>query len=323
MRALMLMATLLVVVTSSAETLRQVLKANGIPERAFSNAELDGNVNAAAAVTQGRVFVAYVRLDSKNLFTGNPQLVEFDPRSATILRADAEPQDTDLCCGSPESINFVDDFAILSFHINPSAETMLVIGKDLKVVVTLYGFDAHQVGPGQIVFIEDMIHFAPQHPERLRFADLHTGKTEEVYPIKNDELRTEFAEIHRKHMPSEQECRQNNDPCKPSIFDETIEFLPSNETGAFRVRVTREGTHPRVTKSEADMPFEQADYSFTRRENLWYYCSRELTTARLVSGAEPTVPSPATESCSPNLPVVADTDAGQPSPFATIEKRDK
>jgi len=324
MRLLGLIVALLIAMTSPAETLRQVLKTNGIPDSTFSKADLDGNVNTAAVANADRVFVAYLRADDNNLLTGNPQVIQFERRSGIILRSEVKPEDADRCCGSPEGVEFIGDLVILSFHINPSAETMLVLGKDLKLVTTLYGFDEHQVGPAQIVFIENMIHFAPQHPERLRLADLHSGRTEELYPIKGDALRAQFVKTHKQHMPSEQDCQQNNDPCDPSIFDETIEFLSTDRVGEFRIRVTREATHQQVNKNDiVEIPFEQADYSFQRTKNRWYYCSHELTIGRLVKGIEHTVPRTAIESCSPNLPVLADTDADQPSPFATLEKKEK
>ena len=194
---------------------------------------------------------------------------------------------------------------------------MLVVSKDLKLVNTLYGFDEHQVGPGQVVYIENMIHFAAQHPERLRLADLRTGETNELYPIKGDSLRAQFVELHAQHMPDKEDCQQNNDPCNPSIFDETIDFLPSDQAAGFRIRVTREGRDAVV-----EIPFQQADYNFQQRKNQWYYCSRELSAARLVK-LDRSIPTPPAESCYPNLPVTADADAGQPSPFPASEKKVK
>src|SRR5579859_867320 len=149
MRTLVLVAALVLALTSPAETLREFLKSNRIPETSFSKAELGEGVNGSAASRNEIVLAAYVRLKGE-LLSGNPHLVRFDGKSGAILRSDIKPEDEDTCCGSPEQIEFAGDFAILSFHIKPSAETMVVVGKDLKQVATLYGFDGHEVAPGEI-----------------------------------------------------------------------------------------------------------------------------------------------------------------------------
>lgn len=324
MRLLCLFAAFLLAPASSAETLRHALMTNGDPQNIFSDSELDGNVNAAAAVKGDQGLVVYMRLDNSNLFTGNPQLVEFDRNSTTIHRSEVAPPNGSFCCGSPEEVTFVDDFAIVSFHINPSAEVMLVLGKDLKVVRTLYGFDLHQVGPAQVVFIENMIHFAAEHPERLRFADLQTGRTQELYPIRGDVLRAQFAELHRRHMPPENTCQQNNDPCNPLIFAETIEFLSTEPTGAFSFRVVRLAAHPWVTKDAiVDLPFQETTYNLRHTQDGWSYCSTEISAAKLITPVKRAVPDKAQPNCSPNLPVVADQDAAQASPFSGDEQKVK
>ena len=152
MRTLALIAALVPALTTPAETLREFLKSNRIPETSFSKAELDEGVNGSVASRNEIVLAAYVRLKGE-LLTGNPHMVRYDGKSGAILRSDIKPEDEDTCCGSPEQIEIAGDFAILSFHINPSAETMVGVGKDLKQVATLYGFNVHEVAPGKIVII--------------------------------------------------------------------------------------------------------------------------------------------------------------------------
>ncbi|HEV2448634.1 MAG TPA: hypothetical protein VGS58_22025, partial [Candidatus Sulfopaludibacter sp.] len=163
MRTLVLIAAWLLALPGSAETLREFLKANAIPATSFSKAELDEEVNGASGARNQSVMAVYVRIKD-DAVTGDPRVVRFDKNSGTVQRAEVKPENEDMCCGSPDGIELMGDFAVLSFHINPDAETMLVVGKDLKLATTLYGFDVREVGPGQVVFIENMVHFAPVHP---------------------------------------------------------------------------------------------------------------------------------------------------------------
>lgn len=317
MRLLGLITVLIVALTSPAETLRDVLKSNGVPESAFSRAELDGSVNAAAAAKNNRVLVVYLRLDNNGLI-GNPQLVQFKRDSGALVRSGVKPEDEDRCCGSPDGVEFVGDFAILSFHINPSAATMLVLDKDLKLVTTLYGFDVREVVPGQLLFIENMIHFAPVHPERLQLADLRTGKRMELYPPRGDALRAEFAREHAKHMPPPSTCMQMNDPCKPELYDETVEFVDTDRGGNFVFTVHREALHAMVIGQPPEsVGSETAFYRYAWNGRSWMYCEQKLTADQVARyKAQGHHENLVLENdCTPALPVVADTSNAQFSPF--------
>lgn len=317
MRSLGFIAALLIALTSPAQTLRDVLKTNGIPENAFSASELDRNVNAATAVKDQRILVVYLSVDKNNMFTGNPQLLLFDRTSGQIHRSEIKPEDKDRCCGSPDSVEFIGDFVILSFHINPSAVTMLVLGKNLKLVTTLYGFDVREVAPGQVVFIENMIHFAPVHPERLQFADLRSGRRMELYPPKGDALRAEFAREHGRHMPPYNTCMQMNDPCKPELYDEDIEFVDNDRVGNFEFTVRRNALHATVTGQPPEsVGSEAALYRYAWNGRSWRYCEQKLTgdqTERYK--AQRHHENLSKDACTPTLPVVPDTSNADFSPF--------
>ncbi|MFZ0746691.1 MAG: hypothetical protein WAM85_19950 [Terracidiphilus sp.] len=317
MRMFVLIAALLIALSSRAETLRDVLKSNGIPEVSFSKVDLDENVNGAAANEEAYVLVVYVRVIG-DLLTGYPQLVRYDRHSGAIRRSEIKPEDEDKCCGSPNSIEFIGDFAILSFHINPSASAMMVLGKELNLVTTLYGFDVHEVAPDQIVFIENMIHFAPAHPERLQFADLRSGKKTELYPPKGDVLRAEFAREHAKHMPPQATCEKFNDPCEPELYDEDIDFLGVDGHGTFVFTVHRDASHATEEGQPPDsVASEAALYRYTGNSNAWFYCEEKLSEdeARALGGPRGHNGSTIKDRCTPTLPVEPDMSNSDYSPF--------
>ena len=223
MRILTLIVALLLAVSSRAETLREFLKANAIPENYFSKSELMQEVNGAAGTEDGLVVAVYVRVKGEEL-TGNPIVVRYDRNSAAIQRAEVKPEDEDMCCGSPDDLMLLHDFAIISFHINPDAETMLVVGKDLKLVTTLYGFDVREIAPGQVVFIENMVHFAAVHPERLNWPICGTAPPKSYIRPRAMGFGPHSPAIMRSHMPSKATCEKMDDPCTPELYDEDNRF---------------------------------------------------------------------------------------------------
>ena len=307
MRLPALIAVLLIGFASRAQTLREILRANSIPEKSFTSSELDGNVNAAAAAKRDRVLVVYMRVDKNNMFTGDPQLVQFSRDSGDVVRTEIKPEDTNLCCGSPLGIDFFGEYVVLSFHFNPSASTMLVLDKNLKLVTTLYGIDVREVLPGQLVFIEDMIHFAPVHPERLELADLRSGKRVELYPPQGDAMREAFAQEHARRMPAANVCAQMNDPCRPELYDEDIEFADNDRGGNFAFTVHRDASHATAPgQPPGSVESAAALYRYAWNGQGWMYCEEGLPEGSPKNGKG---------ECTPNLPVKADMSNADFSPF--------
>ena len=242
MRTLALIATLLLALSGRAEALRELLKSGGIPEEKFTRAELDAEINGAVGINHQAVLAAYLLVNGDQL-AGNPRVVLYDRSSGAIQRAEVEPEDEELCCGSPLQVKFIGDSAFLYFHVNPSADAIMVLGKDLKLVTTLYGFEVREVLPGQVVLTENMIHFAPVHPERLQLANLRSGARMELYPPQGDVLRAAFAREHATHMPPRATCDQMNDPCTPELYDEAIDFVDEDGYGGFAFIVHRDALH--------------------------------------------------------------------------------
>jgi len=319
MRILVGIAALLLAVLpcQSQTTLREQLKSAGIPEDSFSEAQLNEHVDGSSAGDEKFIYFVFMLRTHDGGLTGSPQFVRYNPSDKKLLRAEIKPKDTILCCGSPLGIELVGDYLLLSFHINPSAETALVVGKDLSYRTTLYGFDFHEIAPDTVVYVENLIHFAPQHPERLAWADLRSGREGELYPPKGDQLRTAFAALHEKHMPTYAECEQANDPCDPAIYDEDITFVPGGGPRGFAIRVARTVNHGQVTKSQdVEVPVEQTLYVYWWSKAGWSYCEQDIAPAKLVKSSKvyPMNPGVASASCEPNLPVAPDR-SGQLNPF--------
>ena len=319
MRALVLIVALLLALPASGETLREFLKANAIPANSFSKSELDEEINGAAGGHGPLTIAVYVRIQG-DVVAGDPRLVRFDKASGAVERAEVKPEDEDLCCGSPDDIAWIGDYAVLSFHINPDAEAVLVVGKDLKLVTTLYGFDVREVAPGQVVFIENMVHFAPVHPERLAFADLASGKTIELYPPKGDALRSAFAREHAKHMPPKAACEKMNDPCTPEAYDENIDFVDADGHGSFAFVVHRDALHATADEQPPDsVASEAALYQYAGNGKGWLYCEEKLSddeAKELVALPAQKAGGPASKGrCTPSLPVAPDMSNADYSPF--------
>jgi hypothetical protein len=304
---------------SSAETLKQVLLAKQIPITSFQESELNQNVQSLAAIHNETVFLAY----NAEPFVGPIHLAAYDRKSDAMLRSDLQVDRTDVCYRGAVEVSFVAEFILLSTSVSPSAECLFVLDDKLQRRQTLYGFSPVEVAPEQIVLIEDMIHFAPVHPERLQLADLRSGATEELYPPKNDLLRAELAREHAKHMPSEQTCARMNDPCEPDEFDEDISMLGTDGKGRFALIASRSANH--ATKEEEPLETVAAQtvlYIYQRDRDGWRYCQEKIDDSvieRLRSAPNPF--DHAAARCTPNLPVIPDMSTVQYNPFLDQSKK--
>lgn len=324
-KVMILLCFSMAVAEGCGQTLSSLLSANGIPMDQFTSQELGERINAADGRDGLQTYIAYLTLDSKGELSDAPVLVRYDQSTGKVTRHNMRPGEVENCCGSPLKIDFTRQYLLVSFHNNPSANTVLVASKDLDYRRTLYGFDFHEIAPDLVVYIEDLVHFAAQHPERLAWVDLRNGAEGELYPPKGDRLREAFAVLHKEHLPTPAECRQANDPCDPAIYDEDIQFADRGTLREFAVSVTRSGNHTWVTKDmNLDVPIEETLYVYKLRGTGWFYCDRDLVPAELVkqNDADTLQASGVAANCEPNLPVIPDT-SGLQNPFWPDARRGK
>jgi len=307
-------ALLIGILMGGPHTLREELQDAGIPLNSFSEGDLNQKVDSLSAVDDGIVYFVYILRNGGEL-TGKPHLVRYDTSKGALLRAEVKPADDDRCCGSPEGIDFVDDFLLLTFHINPSAASVVVLNGNLEAVKTLYGFGIDRIAPDQVVFTGSMVHFAPTHAERLNFVDLRIGKVSELYPSGNDPFRTKFIDEHRKRMPSQDVCRvgieQGTDPCAPNMFDESVSFLGSDGNGGFAIAVDRDASHaPAKNQRPVSVLSEAALYLYVHGTKGWVYCQQKISDSEsksLNTSDDENLYPKVKDRCTPNLPVVPDS----------------
>jgi hypothetical protein len=288
-----------------AQTLREELQKAGIPASSFSSAELAQGVNAANAQKDASIYLVYMRVNARNEFTGFPQAVRFEHGSGKVVRRELVVQDEGICCGSPLGIVFTHNYQLFEFHVTPSASATIVVDGELKPMEMLYGFGAREVVPDEVVFTENMTHFAPAHPERIMLANLRTGAARELYPPKGDALRAAFARDHEEKMPPQEVCAAMNDRCDPDYYDEDVEWTSGDRPDRFVLRVSRNAVHAMKKDEEPVTVLSgQAIYVYERRPEGWLYCGVALT-----GSAEQKA------DCSPELPVQADENAEDPGIF--------
>ncbi len=302
-----------------ADTLKQLLQSQKIPLSAFQELELNESVSGVGADQKDLAFLAYQQVKN-NTLTGPLHLVIYSHATAAIRRKDLPVSDTGVCPGSPDHIQFIDEFILYSSSLSPSAECLLVLDRNLRLRKTLYGFGPLQIAPGQIVFIENMVHFSPVHPERLQFADLRTGATTELYPPKDDALRARLASENAAHMPSDETCMRMNDPCKPEEFDEDISSMGTDGKGRFAFIAVQSAQHAvQENKPSEIVPSQVVLYVYERRRNGWFYCQREIddSEARSLQDELSSHFDQVAVRCAPALHVVPDLSTARYNPFST------
>lgn len=307
----------LLLTSCRAETLKELLVSNQVPLASFQPSDLQQTVQGSAAADERQVVLAYQTVNAKSLL-GHPHLIRYSKTSGKMSSFGAPADRADICLGSIETIHLVGGFTLVSTSVSPSAECMWVFDSDLKPRQTLFGFGPVEVEPQQIVFIENMIHFAPVHPERLQFADLVSGKTAELYPPKGDALRDRLITEHEKHMPAQATCAHNNDPCEPDKFDEDIRSTETDGKGTFAFVAVQSANHAfNPDEDPVTVVSQSVLYIYKRESDGWRYCEQE------VSGSEVEIVQQSLRSdfakvrtrCTPTLPVVPEMSTAEYNPF--------
>ena len=291
----------------SQAPLREQLQSAGVPVNSFSSAELDEAVDGTGTSKQPYIYFVYLRTDG-DLLTGIPHPVRYDQGTGVILRSDLQLKKEDpYCGGSPLGIRFLDDYLLLDFHYNPSAACVLVLDKNLKLLRSLDGFNLKKVATNQIVLTENMIHFAPTHPERLQWADLSKDIDLEIYPLENDALRNRFIQDLEKRIPAE--CKQAGQSCNYDLIEEGCVYLGGDGKTEFAFECGRSASY-QVKEGDESVPYstDSAIYLYSHNPNGWKYCAQATTeNERKVLGDKKEQGYAKIKSrCTPKLEVVPD-----------------
>jgi hypothetical protein len=306
----------------SQQTLREQLRSAGIPQDSFSETQLNRPVDGSGAKDNQFIYFVFILRTNDGMLTGFPQVVRYDTSKGALLRAEVKPEDHDLCCGSPEGIDLIDDYLLLYFHFNPSAASVLVLDSELKLVDTLYGFGMERVAPNEVVFTENMVHFAAVHQERQQWVNFSTGASLEVYPLRNDALRNQFDSDHEKKAP--EVCKQSEDLCNGGEFDEGCTFLGGDGKGKFALDCGRSASYqPKEGQGPAVYASDDAIYIYARNAKGWEYCEQAITEdeAKQLDNAKEHPYESVKNRCVPSLPVVPDSSTSDLSPFPAPSHR--
>src|SRR5262245_61948310 len=134
-------------------------------------------------------------------------------------------------------------FIHLGFHINPSAERLVVLSRDLKFQKELYGWELATLPDESIVLHNSQIHFAPTHWLEMSIFNPTTLKARQVYPPKPDQpvRRTFIERVSRAYQERGDEWfMRHNHHMDPELFDSRlvgdVVVSASAKTMSFTVR---------------------------------------------------------------------------------------
>jgi hypothetical protein len=116
-------------------------------------------------------------------------------------------------------------FIHLGFHINPSAERLVVLSRDLKFQKELYGWEVATLPDESIVLHHSQIHFAPTHWLELSVFNPITLKAKQIYPPKPDQpVRRKFIErVDQAYQERGEEWfMRHNHHMDPQLFDSRL-----------------------------------------------------------------------------------------------------
>ncbi|HVU00060.1 MAG TPA: hypothetical protein VHE33_21355, partial [Acidobacteriaceae bacterium] len=264
-------------VSLRAQTLREFLTEYKIPTSSVPGPALSQHIVPGAIAQSSRYAFVSWSLPGAALRTWPLHLVRMNRQTRATKTGELRLKTDDVCAGPLVDIRLVEDFVLVATDINPSAQCLLVLDPSLRLRQTLYGFEPQEVEPGRIVMIESMIHFAAVHPERLQFVDLATGQTSELYPPKDDALRAELAKRNEAGMPAHAICEQNNDPCDPKLFDETLGPFATNGRGRFAMLADQEADHVTASGEDQTIARQSVVYLYQRAGAGWNWCESRLT----------------------------------------------
>lgn len=216
--------------TSSAATLREVIATSDAPPDLRPLANLDRDITSYSVLDNPQWFaVAYYLQGSSEALEG-PLFVDRYQRSTRQWRFAAFSRDQTStrasdCLGSASGLDAAADSFLLTTHITPSAECVLVLSTDLAVRTTLYGWPLATLADGSIVYHRSQIHFAPVHAAEIAVFNRKTGRSYTIYPSKPYQAvrQAEIATLTAFFDQHLDWCNQHNQPCDPESFENALD----------------------------------------------------------------------------------------------------
>ena len=214
---------------ASADTLRSVIAQSDAPPDTRAVANLDREITSYTVLDNDKWFaISYYLQGSSNAIDGPLFVDRYDRalrqwRFASLSREQTRAGQSD-CLGSALDFAPAGDSFLLTTHINPSAECVLVLSTDLQVRTTLYGWPLATLADGSIVFQRSMIHFAPVHAAEIAVYNRKTGRGYTIYPSKPypAERQAEIAKLSAFFDDHVDWCNLHNHPCDPEWFENAL-----------------------------------------------------------------------------------------------------
>jgi hypothetical protein len=258
-RLALLIAFTVLNTASFAETLGDVLRNNQVPLPATTVANVEQRVTSYAVLDNPDAFaIAYYRDDGSNLLSPPLYLLRYFKRqhrwqTGALRQASVNIGPfSDLCFGSAQTFEEFYGVLYITTHLNPSAECTLILGQDLRLKKTLYGWYLGSLRNGLVIFHNSEVHFAPTHPMEISIYDPRKGTERKIYPPFHDTARDRYIDALDAVPPDDQWCRENNSHCETGQFSsELVGPVEINERTAsfgFIAQFTSEGYGPKAEK---------------------------------------------------------------------------
>jgi hypothetical protein len=175
--------------------------------------------------------------------TGTLHVAQLDRLSSRWQHATVNLGDKRGMGNSIVNLTHTRGFIYVASHINPSAERLIVLSRNLKVVRALSGWKLAMLPDETIVYHRSQIHFAPTHSLEISVFNPVTRIEKQIYPPKPYQpVRKAFIDrVARAYEERGEEWfSRYNHHMNPELFDSNLEgeitLDPAARSLSFRVR---------------------------------------------------------------------------------------
>jgi hypothetical protein len=235
--------------TISAETLRDVLRAQGAPAAGKSLPDLDTPIMNYQVFDDPKNFliayhVAYHFEKRSPAHEGPLFVAKFDKAKRLWQTGEIGwPELGDAgCFGAATEVHVAGGRTYLELHINPSASCTIVLSPELVFEKVLSGWFLAAFADGRVIYHNNEIHFAPVHAAEISIFDPRSGQDIKIYPRKPFQAAraAHIAKIAGFFAHNPEWCNAHNNPCDPEWFDSemngTVAVSDKTDSLAFAIR---------------------------------------------------------------------------------------
>ena len=213
----------------NAETLRDVIAKSEQAPNVTSLRNLDRAVLGSSVFTDDRWYVVAYYLD-ENVSASEAilHIDRLDRRTQKWINAEIPASQRRAgevdCLGFGIALDSSPIGFLVSTHLSPSAECLLVLTTDLQVRAGLYGWQLAMFRDGSILYHRSQIHFASAHPLEIGLYDIKTGRDTTIFPRKPYQTirLAEIARLRDFFAANDLWCNVHNHPCDPEWFDNAL-----------------------------------------------------------------------------------------------------